>query len=158
MFTNANMLLQTKYTTVNTICQRKYFERGYNMLTYTKLWLLLSEKGMKKTDLREVLSSATLAKLGKNEPVSSTIIERICDYLNCQPGDIMENVRKEDLEQAGEIANKKIAETIDLLSNTTGMSKEAILDEFMKEVPKYIDRIKNGEEDILGINSPKESK
>ena len=71
------------------------------MITYTKLWILLKEKGMKRTDLKEIMSSATLAKLGKNEPVSSTVIEKICDFLKCQPGDIMENVTKEDIQKVG---------------------------------------------------------
>ena len=68
------------------------FEGVEIMITYTKLWILLKEKGMKRTDLKAIMSSATLAKLGKNEPVSSTVIEKICDYLKCQPGDIMENL------------------------------------------------------------------
>ena len=37
------------------------------MIVYTKLWLLLKERGMKRTDLLNVISSATLAKLGKND-------------------------------------------------------------------------------------------
>lgn len=69
------------------------------MINYGKLWKLLDERGMKKTDLKEVISSATLAKLGKNEPVSLTVIENICDFLNCQPGEIMQNVRKQDVEE-----------------------------------------------------------
>ena len=87
------------------------------MITYTKLWILLKEKGMKRTDLKAIMSSATLAKLGKNEPVSSTVIEKICDYLKCQPGDIMENVTKEDIQKAGEIMNEKIAEVMGVGSN-----------------------------------------
>ena len=100
------------------------------MITYTKLWILLKEKGMKRTDLKEIMSSATLAKLGKNEPVSSTVIEKICDFLKCQPGDIMENVTKEDIQKVGKIMNEKIAEVMDVLEATTGMSKEAIVDNF----------------------------
>ena len=46
------------------------------MIVYTKLWILLEKKGMKKTDLKKIMSSATLAKLGKNEPVSSGITLR----------------------------------------------------------------------------------
>ena len=51
------------------------------MISYVKLWFLLKERGMKRTDLLEVISSATLAKLGKNEMVSLSVIEKICDYL-----------------------------------------------------------------------------
>ena len=72
------------------------------MLNYTKLWLLLDKRGMKKTDLKQVISSATLAKLGKNEPISSTVIEKICGFLNCQPGDIMEYISEEQIQIATE--------------------------------------------------------
>ena len=69
-----------------------FFERKVIiMITYTQLWILLKSKNMKKTDLLEIMSSPTLAKLGKNEPVSVSVIEKICDYLNCQPADIMAN-------------------------------------------------------------------
>ena len=43
----------------------------------------------KKTDLLSVISSPTLAKLGKNEIVSTETIDKLCKYLKCQPGDIM---------------------------------------------------------------------
>jgi DNA-binding Xre family transcriptional regulator len=39
------------------------------------------------------LSSPTLAKLGKNETVSTSTIERICAALDCQPGDIVRYVK-----------------------------------------------------------------
>ena len=47
---------------------------------------------MKKSDLRKVLSSATVAKLSKGEYISGAAIEKICEFLDCQPGDIMERV------------------------------------------------------------------
>lgn len=122
------------------------------MLVYTKLWILLAKKGMKRTDLKEIISSATLAKLGKNEPISSTVIEKICNFLNCQPADIMENVTKEDAIKAGEIWNQTIAESLELLTSVTGMSKEALLEQFKSEVPAFIEKLKNGDTDILGVS------
>lgn len=61
-------------------------------IQYTKLFLLLSEKNISKTELqkRVGMSSTTMAKLSKNENVSIKIIEDICKTLNCQPGDILE--------------------------------------------------------------------
>lgn len=112
------------------------------MLIYTKLWLLLEKRGMKRTDLKEIMSSATLAKLGKNEPVSSTVIAKICDFLNCQPNDIMENVTKENIEKASGELNEKVNEMLNMLTLSTGMSKEAILDNFVKELPDFIDALK----------------
>ncbi len=63
------------------------------MVAYYKLWDLLNRRGLKKTCLRKEpvsLASRTLAKLGKNEYVSTETIDRICSYLEVQPGDIME--------------------------------------------------------------------
>lgn len=68
------------------------------MINYNKLWKLLIDKGMNKSDLRKLvgMSSGSLAKLGKNEPVSMDIILRICQKLNCDVGDIMEVIENND--------------------------------------------------------------
>jgi len=63
------------------------------VIVYNKLFAILAMRGMKRTDLlkpKGILSSPTLAKLGKNEIVSVEIIDKLCDFLDCQPGDIME--------------------------------------------------------------------
>ncbi len=62
------------------------------MIKYYKLFDLLNRKNMKKTDLLEIISSPTLAKLSKGEIIKTDIIDKICQYLECQPGDIMESV------------------------------------------------------------------
>ena len=128
------------------------------MLIYTKLWLLLEKRGMKRTDLKEIMSSATLAKLGKNEPVSSTVIAKICDFLNCQPNDIMENVTKENIEKASGELNEKVNEMLNMLTLSTGMRKEAILDNFLKELPYFIDALKKDNIDLFNgyVKKPKE--
>jgi len=61
-------------------------------IEYSKLFQLLSQKNISKTDLQKRIgmSSTTMAKLSKNEYVSLKIIEDICKTLHCQPGDIME--------------------------------------------------------------------
>lgn len=61
------------------------------MISYNKLWHLLLDKQWKKTELCEKagISSSTLAKLGKNEIVSIEVLQRICDELNCDIGDVM---------------------------------------------------------------------
>lgn len=61
-------------------------------IRYYKLFDLLNRQGMKKSDLRNVISSATVAKLSKGEHISGEAVEKICAYLHCQPGDIMEYV------------------------------------------------------------------
>ena len=61
-------------------------------ISYNKLWKLLIDKGMTKTELRKAadMSTTTLAKLGKNETVSMDIMLRVCKILECDIGDIME--------------------------------------------------------------------
>jgi len=61
-------------------------------ISYRPLWVQLAEKKMKKTDLRTIaeISTSTLAKLSKNEPVDGKILERLCTVLQCQPQNIIE--------------------------------------------------------------------
>ena len=61
-------------------------------VNYNKLWHLLIDRGMNKTDLRVQagISTNTLAKLGKNENVSTSIIAKICEALECNVEDVME--------------------------------------------------------------------
>lgn len=63
-------------------------------ISYNKLWKLLIDNHMKKKDLKEKaeLSTATMAKLGKNESVSLDVLVRICKVLNCEIGDVVEIV------------------------------------------------------------------
>ncbi len=64
-------------------------------ISYNKLWKLLIDNHMKKKDLKEKaeLSTATMAKLGKNESVSLDVLVRICKVLNCEIGDVVEIVK-----------------------------------------------------------------
>ena len=63
-------------------------------VSYKKLWILLIEKDMKKTDLRiqSGISTGALAKLGKNENVNTEVLAKICKTLDCKIEDIMEMV------------------------------------------------------------------
>lgn len=60
-------------------------------VTYTKLWKLLLDKKLKRTDLKEItgISSSTLAKLGKDEYVSMESIDRICAALKCDISEVL---------------------------------------------------------------------
>ena len=66
---------------------------------YNKLWKLLTDKGMKKSQLREAVgaSKSTVAKLGKNENVTLPVLLNICEYLECDFGDIMEAVPENEV-------------------------------------------------------------
>ena len=65
-------------------------------VSYKKLWKLLIDKNMKKTDLQLAasISAGTLAKLGRNETVSMDILMRICTALSCDIGDIVEFINE----------------------------------------------------------------
>lgn len=60
-------------------------------VSYNGLWKLLIDKNMKKVDLINDLgiSSSTIAKMTKGEKVSMNILEKICDELDCDFGDII---------------------------------------------------------------------
>ena len=62
--------------------------------SYSKLWKLLTDNNMNKTELRlkTGIGTATLLKLSSNENVSLDVFESICQLLNSQPGDMMEYV------------------------------------------------------------------
>lgn len=62
------------------------------MVSYDKLWILLINRHMSRTELRikAGLSTSALAQLGKNEYVSLKIIEKICNALDCDISDVVE--------------------------------------------------------------------
>ncbi len=61
------------------------------VVSYNGLWKLLIDKNMKRMDLVEQvgISSSTLAKMGKGQPVSMEILGKLCDKLDCDFGDIV---------------------------------------------------------------------
>lgn len=65
---------------------------GTMAISYIKLWKLLLDNKMKKTDLLSLadISTTTLAKLSKDLPVSMEVMSRICHALSCDIGDVME--------------------------------------------------------------------
>lgn len=66
-------------------------------ISYNKLWKMLIDKEMQKRDLQKAagISSASIAKLGKNENITTDILLRICDALNCDLNDIVETRRSQ---------------------------------------------------------------
>lgn len=61
-------------------------------LSYNKLWKLLIDKKLKKSDLHNIsgLSQSTISKLSKGANVNTEVLERICRSLNCEIEDIVE--------------------------------------------------------------------
>lgn len=69
-------------------------------ISYNKLWKLLIDKNMTKTDLKNItgMNSATLANMGKDKYVSMRLIDKICGELNCDVDDIVEHIADETFE------------------------------------------------------------
>ncbi|WP_277257884.1 helix-turn-helix domain-containing protein [Merdimonas faecis] len=62
------------------------------IISYNKLWKLLIDKNMNRSELRNKskISTASLAKLGKNENLTTAVLLKICNALECDISDIME--------------------------------------------------------------------
>ena len=69
-------------------------------VSYDKLWKLLIDKKMNRTELKDAagISFNVLAKLGRNEFVSMESLQRICQTLSCNIGDIMDFVEEDIIE------------------------------------------------------------
>ncbi|MDY5133013.1 helix-turn-helix domain-containing protein [Actinotignum urinale] len=66
-------------------------------VSYKPLWKLLIDRELQKQDLRKMtgLSGATIAKLGRDENVTTTVLVKICEALNCDLSDIVTVAKKE---------------------------------------------------------------
>jgi DNA-binding Xre family transcriptional regulator len=64
-------------------------------MSYKKLWILLVEKEVSQATLRKDLNIATgtMTKLRRNEEVALSVLLRICEYLDCNIGDICDVVK-----------------------------------------------------------------
>jgi len=62
------------------------------VISYNKLWKLLIDKGMNKQDLKKAsgISTASIAKLGKGENITTDVLLKICKAVDCDITDIME--------------------------------------------------------------------
>ena len=67
-------------------------------LSYKKLWKMLIDQDMSKQDLREKagISSASMAKLGKGENITTDVLLKICKTMNCKVEDIIETISDEE--------------------------------------------------------------
>ena len=67
-------------------------------ISYNKLWKLLIDRKMNKQDLKKAtgVSSASIAKLGKGENITTDVLMKICKVLDCDITDIMEIVTDEE--------------------------------------------------------------
>jgi len=88
---------------------------------YTKLFKILKERNISKTALQNKIgmSSTTIAKLSKNEFISMKVLEDICIYLNCQPGDILEMKLDTDQSLINQLREEKLMKLIGGLYHQT---------------------------------------
>lgn len=65
-------------------------------ISYNKLWKLLIDKNMKRKDLQDAagISSASIAKLGKGDNITTDVLLKICTALDCTLEDIMETIKE----------------------------------------------------------------
>lgn len=64
-------------------------------VSYNKLWKLIIDRGINKSELRSLtgIGTNTLAKLSKNQPVSMEVLLKICSRLDCDISDICEFIK-----------------------------------------------------------------
>lgn len=69
------------------------------MISYEPLTQTLKERGMKRSDLRRYMSSATVAKLANNEVLSTKTLDTICKVLHCRIENVAVYVEEQEDEQ-----------------------------------------------------------
>ncbi|MEG2146680.1 MAG: helix-turn-helix transcriptional regulator [Lachnospiraceae bacterium] len=67
-------------------------------VSYKKLWMLILEKDMKKTEVRIAagISPSTFSKMNRNEYVAMEVLVKLCKVLNCNIGDIVDVIHDSD--------------------------------------------------------------
>ncbi len=113
------------------------------MIRYYKLFDLLNRRGMNKSSLLEILSSKTIAKLSKGDNINSSVIDKICLFLECQPSDIMEVVEEEEYKET------KTGKTY------KGFNKKILIDEYGADgtiTESYIQLSEEGEPTLIDQN------
>lgn len=62
------------------------------MIAFYKLWDKMNRMGIRKKDLKDkkIVSGATINKMKNNEIVTTESIDKLCEFLQCQPGEILE--------------------------------------------------------------------
>ena len=114
MITLSQKILRLRYfyVIINQITKRSDFMA----ITYRKLFHLLIDRNIKKGELQEKagITASIMARLAKDETVKSDTIGKICDALQCQPGDIMEYVPAGNIQESVPLSQRaKEPKTLD---------------------------------------------
>ena len=69
-------------------------------ISYNGLWKLLIDKNLQRKDLEQELklSPSTIAKMGRGEAVSMSVLVKICNYLDCDFGDVVSLIKEQEKE------------------------------------------------------------
>ena len=79
-------------------------------ISYNKLWKLLIDKEMSKMELKDAagISAASIAKLGKGGNITTDVLLKICEALQCDFGDIIEAVPETESDREIRQAKKDV--------------------------------------------------
>ena len=93
-------------------------------IIYNKLFHILIDRGIKKGELQKKanITASIMARLAKNEPVKMDTIEKICEALQCQPGDVLQYVTITELKNS----NGKLDE--DILVETPFLDEDSSME------------------------------
>ena len=72
-------------------------------ITFKPLWKQLIDKNMMKKELYEVVSPAIVAKMGRDENITTEMIVRLCNFLDCDITDIIQLEQGEELQKRGDL-------------------------------------------------------
>lgn len=65
-------------------------------ISYNKLWKMLIDKNMNRSDLKDAakISASSIAKLGRGDNITTDVLLKICEAMDCNLEDIMETIRE----------------------------------------------------------------
>ena len=127
-------------------------------VNYNRLWKLLIDKGITKTEMRKLagISTNILAKMGRNEYVSMETLAKIAFALDCGFDDIVEILQENDAEKP---VQKTLVRFIDLFAGIGGIRKGfelACADRGLTTECVFTSEIKPYAIDVLKQNHPGE--
>jgi len=75
------------------------------MIAFYKLWDKMNRMGIRKKDLKDkkIISGATINKMKNNEVVTTESIDKLCEYFQCQPGEILEFIPNKQTDEQKKI-------------------------------------------------------
>ena len=85
------------------LCEQTVNGGGIVAWSYNRLWKMLIDKKMKRTDLLSVahINTKTLSRMGKEEPISMDALGKVCRALHCRIEDIVEYIPDENDAEVG---------------------------------------------------------